>query len=583
MKATILESIPEDKETILAWNNLVFQMELPEVFYTQQWAWAASRAFSDRFSPLTLLFHEAGQLCGVAAMARDRGRPDQAFFLGASTADYCDIVSAPEKRQAVVAALFSEMKRRNIRNLVLANVPSDSRTVQALRGVARSRHFYIHERPAYECAIISLRDEEERQAVIKSVLRKEQEKRGLKKLRQLGPIRIAHLTRDQLETGLVAIFTAHISRFLATNRRSPFINRQRRIFLTELGQSLSAAGWLKFSQLEAGEQAIAWNYGFLFLDTWFWYLPTFDVHFQDCSPGSCLLRLLIEEACANSSVKRLDLGLGDESYKSRFANDIRPTRYVQLSQSLPRHLANVGRHRLRKFARKSPGIEKPIRSARSIFYRLRERVRNTGIVSTTRHLLKNAIRHFVSEDEVVFFEAPPLKTQPEQGLALIPLTLEKIALAAMESADDEATLDYLARSAERLGAGRANGYILGREGTAAAHFLWVDRYDGFYVEEINERLESDDSSAAMIFDCWTPASQRGQGNYQTAIRLAAALLQQENRKAWIFAEAENKLSVQGIVKAGFAYRFSLVRRRRLGRATLSRRDGGLTANIKSEA
>jgi len=32
----VLEKVPEDPEIILAWNNLAFKMEHPEVFFTHQ-------------------------------------------------------------------------------------------------------------------------------------------------------------------------------------------------------------------------------------------------------------------------------------------------------------------------------------------------------------------------------------------------------------------------------------------------------------------------------------------------------------------------------------------------------------------
>jgi hypothetical protein len=138
VKATVREKIPEDPEIILAWNNLVFRMERPEVFFTHQWALAASRAFSDSLCPLIFLVYESTQLQGVAALATNRDAPDTAFFLTASTADYCDIVSAPETRGAVLAAVIEEMNSLNVRDLVLANVPAESHTLGAIAAVARS-------------------------------------------------------------------------------------------------------------------------------------------------------------------------------------------------------------------------------------------------------------------------------------------------------------------------------------------------------------------------------------------------------------------------------------------------------------
>lgn len=146
MNVAVLEKIPEDPEITLAWNNLVLQMERPEVFFTQQWALAASRAFSKSLCPLTFLVYESGRLCGVAAMATNRESRDEVFFLAASTADYCDIVSEPELRGAVLASVLDQMKKRNVRDLVLANVPADSYTLSSLKKVARSRRFHLHQR-----------------------------------------------------------------------------------------------------------------------------------------------------------------------------------------------------------------------------------------------------------------------------------------------------------------------------------------------------------------------------------------------------------------------------------------------------
>src|ERR1700674_5423246 len=573
VKVTVLEKIPEGPEIIVAWNNLVFRMERPEVFFTHQWALAASRAFSDSLCPLTFLVHESGRLAGVAAMATNRESPDTAFFLTASTADYCDIVSAPETRGAVLAAVLEEITKLNVRDLVFANVPAESHTLRAITAVARSHRLHLHERPAYDCGIIILGGKEQRQAVIQSVTRKKTEKRALKKLGELGPIRLAHLSTEQLETGLESIFAAQVSRFLQTNRLSPLIRPQRRFFLSELARLLSSAGWLKVSQLEVNRLPIAWNYGFQFFDCWLWYLPTFQIQYKEWSPGLCLLRLIVEEACADPSVERLDLGLGDESYKERFSNAMSSTRHVQLSRSMTRHLVNVGRYWLVGSAARFPVMERQLRMGRDLFRRLQSRIGKTGMVATATHALTSAKRRLISEDELVFFEAPRMDSENE-SLTLSPLGWEGIASAALNNADDEATLKYFVHCAQRLRQGRATGYFLPGQGTQPSHFLWVELYDGFYLSELNSRLESNDPSAVMIFDCWTPPAQRGHGNYVTAIRLAAAYLQRQQRHVWIFSAAKNESSVRGILRAGFVYRFSLVRSVRLWHTTLPRRVAG---------
>ena len=99
MQVTVLREIPGDPQIVASWNNLVRRMERPEIFLTYEWALAASRAFSDTARPLVfLVYDDSRQLCGVAPLATHAESSDTAFFLTASTADYCDILSDPALR-----------------------------------------------------------------------------------------------------------------------------------------------------------------------------------------------------------------------------------------------------------------------------------------------------------------------------------------------------------------------------------------------------------------------------------------------------------------------------------------------------
>jgi hypothetical protein len=178
----------------------------------------------------------------------------------------------------------------------------------------------------------------------------------------------------------------------------------------------------------------------------------------------------------------------------------------------------------------------------------------------------------VSKVEILIFEAPQIETPPPGDVTLIPLNWKELADAAMGNAEDVSTLRYLMRCAARLRTRAGCGFVLRTQGGQAGHFLWIDQYDGFHLAEIDHKLESHDPGAAMIYDCWTPVSQRGNGYYAIAIRLAAESLQQQRRRAWIFSAAENVSSVRGIRKAEFKYRFSLVRKSTLNHSSVTRAD-----------
>lgn len=186
MQVTVLKEIPEDPDLSEAWNTLVLAMDNPEVFFTYQWALAASRGFQQRMSPLLFLMHDSGQLAGVVALAIDPNAPRAAFFLTSSTADYCDIVSTPSNRKAVLLALLQEIKNLGLNDLVLANVPANSATLKELPSVAGSRHFHLTSRTAYNCGVIQLGGEEQRETLLRTLATRGREKRALKNYQPLG-------------------------------------------------------------------------------------------------------------------------------------------------------------------------------------------------------------------------------------------------------------------------------------------------------------------------------------------------------------------------------------------------------------
>lgn len=365
VRVAVHEEIPENPELGRAWNGLARQMEPAEVFFTHEWALAASRAFCGSVKPLLFLLYDSGQLCGVAALARERTTTERAFFLGGSTADYCDVLSAPERRGEVLRTVLDEAKQRGVYEMTLANLPSDSTTFRELRGVARASGYRVSSRKAYRCGLVNLGSGEQRRELVESRLRGARQQRELKKLAKLGAVCVRHMvTPEEVGRNLETIVSAHVLRFSSRGRVSPLVQSERRAFLDELSERVGRAGWLKVSQLEVNGGPVAWNYGFRFADSWFWYLGTFRIEYEDVSPGSCLLRLLVEEGCADLSLRRLDLGLGDEPYKHSFVNGVRETMYVQLSSTLSRHAMNIGRQMVTRIAGHLPTLAEGVRWVR---------------------------------------------------------------------------------------------------------------------------------------------------------------------------------------------------------------------------
>jgi CelD/BcsL family acetyltransferase involved in cellulose biosynthesis len=572
MRVTVLKEIPQELALAREWNQLVERMEHPEVFFTYQWALAVSRTFRATLKPLLFLMYEANELCGVAALATHDETRTSASFLAASTADYCDIVSTPQARRGVLGRLFQEVRKVGVRHLTLSNLRSDSFTWKELSTVSRAQNLYLTWRRAHEIGLVEFGNEEQRAATIRTVARKKTIKASLKELSKRGSIQLTHLVNpDETASCVPQFVSAQVSRFLASGRISGLVRPERRVFLSELATLLSAEMWLRITLLEVNDRPIAWNYGFRFADNWFCYLGSFERDYEEYSPSACLLRLAVEEGCADQSIRELDLGLGDESYKSRFATTLRTTHYVQLSSSLSRHALNTAWNYAKTNAARFPETVARLRRARELTRSLQRRFRNEGLSAMIVHPVRQMVRLVTSQDEMLFFEAPATDRIETAQMRLEPVTWENLAEAAIANADDPETLQYLLRTAARLKDGKAV-FVLSDPGKQAVHFLAVAKVNGFHISEINHAIVAEDSQGMLIFDCWTPAQYRGLGHYPLAIHWAATELQNNEQKVWTFCAAKDTPSIRGILKAGFTYRYSVVRQQRLGKSAIVRRN-----------
>ena len=548
--------LPEQPEIREQWNNLVFQMEKPEVFYTWEWAAAFTRAYQGSAQPWIATAYEDDELVGIAALVRSS--PTEAAFLAGTTADYCDFFSRPEKREELVALVLREVQAAGIRTLVLANLPADSATVPALKANPSFKSFL---RTGYICAQVQMGSEEDRRALAEALPKKKMFRRSFNTLRRIGPVTLQHDVSAGLKRAVIERFCGtHVARFLATERISNLVSAQRREFLIELARLLGERGWFDLMILRAGSWVLALNYGFRFHGSWFWYQPTIINKYEEVSPGYCLLAKIIEDACRHPEAQLVDLGLGAEGYKERFINAQRTTLHATLARS-SRDLWKVrGRYQAAETIKRWPRLEASARRLLRIAQDVRKRVAENGWASALAWAGGRVQRSFASDDEVLFFQwrNGAGSAKPE---GLVPITWEILAAAAMRYSEDQETLDYLLRSAMRFRTNHSRGYaLLGTDGVAQ-HFAWASPYEGFAMDELKEVLHAPSPGSVMIFDCWTPRALRGQGLYAQAISRFAALLSAEGKDVWIFSAAANPASVAGITQAGFQRQASHSRRK----------------------
>ena len=451
--------------------------------------------------------------------------------------------------------------------LRFANVPSDSISASALAGAIEASHYSVFVRAAYACARVLLHTAENRKQTSKSAIRK---------LRRMasgepgaGQISVVHeCDWGQVDTEFTQFALAHVGRFLTAGKVSNLVHSERRAFLRELAKLLAAQGWLTFSTLKLDGQTIAWNYGFRFAGSWFWYQPAFDSEQQHLSPGTHLLCEILREASADTEIRTVDLGLGDEGYKQRYAKAARQTLHISASRSKLRFVAEVCRYRVAGFVKKSPRVEKEVRRNIARAASLRRNAVQRGYWAC----LHQYLGRLAGASEVLFFEwidgsayvsTPGSAVVPRfNETNLHPVSVELLARAAMTYAQEEETLKYLLRSAERLASG-GTGFALTSSTGEPVNFCWVGPFEGFKMAELDHELREPAAESILLFDCWTPLSERGRGHYGLCTSQVAARLLESGKKPWIFSAATNLSSARALERAGFVQRFSLTREKKL--------------------
>jgi CelD/BcsL family acetyltransferase involved in cellulose biosynthesis len=365
LRIVLLRKIPEDPSLQRRWNDLVPLMECPKVFYTCEWALAVHSAYQASLKPLLFLGYDGDDLVGVACLGTDPGEQNVSF-LNATTGDYCEFLSHPQRRAEFVEAVFAELHQLGLGSLVLASLPADSATPAALRSVAKKYGFHLYIRPSSSCPQVELGSAVQRQELKTTVGRKRQLRRCLKAMEREGPVTCTYLKSwAQIQAVLPDFVHIQVARFRAKQGVSFLSAPERQFFMEDLARRFADTGIVTLATLKIGQRRVAWSYTFQFQGGWSLYQTTFDIRDEENSPGYCLLAKILIEACETNTFSGVDMGLGAEAYKEWFANGTRETLYATLTTSPLRHLRGMARYRIATEVKRFPRLEAAIRNTRS--------------------------------------------------------------------------------------------------------------------------------------------------------------------------------------------------------------------------
>lgn len=150
-----------------------------------------------------------------------------------------------------------------------------------------------------------------------ALTRKDSLRRHRNRARKTLEYRVEHVCGRLPDSVLTQIAALHRERWAFDGIRSQFEDPARPSYYTACAERMLT------TLVHDGEVLFAAHVGLRFGDTLIWHTPVINLRYLAYSPLEVLLLETLEE-CARRSVGVVDFGLGDEAYKARFSNSLRP-------------------------------------------------------------------------------------------------------------------------------------------------------------------------------------------------------------------------------------------------------------------
>lgn len=335
----------------MEWDDLLTRCGPSSFFQTFEWHSAWWAAFGHKHRLLLLTARSGNRLLGIAPLmvAAPGTLRAKITFIGGQNGDYQNFLIASDLRGAVLDRFVSALLQLGLPwgVLELRNLPESADHIHQLSRAAKTAALYPIVRRT-RCFTLLVKGCE---TAVKAILNKPSVRRPLNRLRRQGAVSWRVLSTADEALAYLPLFVAqHVDRWRQTDSPSRLLEPEYREFFAELIQRLLPRGWLHFSVLELDAEPIAFHFGFLYQGRLYWYKPSFSPEHARFSPGSLLIRFLIEHALT-IGLTELDFTIGEEHFKERFTSGVRTNVDVVLYRSRLPYLATRVHRALRATAR----------------------------------------------------------------------------------------------------------------------------------------------------------------------------------------------------------------------------------------
>jgi CelD/BcsL family acetyltransferase involved in cellulose biosynthesis len=355
MKVYLVDRLESIGKT--TWNGLVSGSRSSSVFQTYEWHAAWWEAYGEGKQPFLVCVSEADRAVAIAPLmvCREPGGKRVLRFIGHGRSDYLDFIYTGGA-DGVLDEVFRFLHAASDRwdEIDLKYLPSDSPSYKAIPDACRRSGLYSVLTDTIECPTLHLKGDPER---VREVVGKKSVRRDKKYFLKRPGYKVLHI-RDSAEVMKYVdrFFDQHVERWSKTHTPSLFTDPRNRSFYRGLVSAMEGTDYLAFSVLESEGSPAAFHFGFSYAGRFVYYKPSFDISLLKRSPGKVLMSELIDFALA-SGFDEFDFAVGDETYKTRFASDIRYNFSYVVVKTLPGLYLQRARRSLRQLVRRSGTLQ----------------------------------------------------------------------------------------------------------------------------------------------------------------------------------------------------------------------------------
>jgi CelD/BcsL family acetyltransferase involved in cellulose biosynthesis len=317
------------------WSALAEARENP--FVSPEWFRAWSFAMDGRARPyVPVVRHADGSVLGLLPLVlTGPSRLRSLAFAGAAFGDYFHPVAAegPDELETARRAAAALNERRDEWAILVADYAAERAgwidELATTAGMPLTVTGYHEHASVYRSVRLAGLTWEGYLATRSANLRS-QLARKERSLERAGEVSYRLVDAATLPAAMQTLFDLHGRRWEGRNT-TVFSTDTARRFHLEFANAALARGWLRLWLLEVDGSAIAAWYGWRLGSRYLYYQAGFDPEWSQYSPGLLLLARSIRGAFEEGAAT-YDMLLGDEAYKSRFAEVERTARTVVLTR-----------------------------------------------------------------------------------------------------------------------------------------------------------------------------------------------------------------------------------------------------------